>query len=175
MRKRGPVRDYYKTLMIRYDTSIEEIKSAYKRLAKRYHPDVSNINDAGYSMRLINEAYDVLSNPLKKKVYDFIFFGHRASPPKVQFEYSMLGTEQTVSRPGILRQLISEMVVTLIGWQTHPRATIFVLWIIVMIGTSIGSSYSREAGGDFLITLAMIMIAVNVLIWIFIRAGIRPG
>jgi hypothetical protein len=150
---------------------MEAIKSAYKRLAKRYHPDVSNINDAGYRMRLINEAYDVLGNPLKKIVYDFIFFGQRASPLKEGIEYSMLGTEQPVPSPGILRQIISELVITLVGWRT-PLGRIIL--IIAAIAVILSFFYSGAAAVELMRTIAIIVIMRFILIEIPRLGGIRP-
>lgn len=61
-------KDYYKTLGIDKSANEEQIKDAYRKLAKMYHPDVAP--DAGDTMKDINVAYDVLSNPDKRKAYD---------------------------------------------------------------------------------------------------------
>lgn len=68
--------DYYATLGVARDASQDEIKKAYRRLARKYHPDVSKEADAGKRMALINEANEVLSDPEKRKVYDAV--GHQA-------------------------------------------------------------------------------------------------
>ena len=68
--------DYYATLGVSRDASQDEIKKAYRRLARKYHPDVSKEPDAGKRMAAINEANDVLSDPEKRKVYDTV--GHQA-------------------------------------------------------------------------------------------------
>lgn len=60
--------DYYATLGVSRDASQDEIKKAYRRLARKYHPDVSKEPDAGKRMAAINEANDVLSDPEKRKV-----------------------------------------------------------------------------------------------------------
>ena len=64
-------KDYYKTLGVDKNASTEEIKSAYKKLALRYHPD-KNKGDktAEEKFKEINEAYQVLSNPEKRSSYD---------------------------------------------------------------------------------------------------------
>jgi DnaJ-class molecular chaperone len=69
--------DYYSVLGMRRDASDKEIKQAYRRLARQYHPDV-NPGDAAAEQKFkeISEAYSVLSNPDSRKKYDR--FGHQA-------------------------------------------------------------------------------------------------
>lgn len=62
--------DYYKTLGISQNASDDEIKKAYRRLARRYHPDVSEEPDAEAQFKRIAEAYEVLKDPEKRKLYD---------------------------------------------------------------------------------------------------------
>jgi curved DNA-binding protein len=64
-------RDYYKILGVERKASQKDIKSAYRRLARQYHPDV-NPGDSGAQEKFkeINEAYEVLSDPEKRKKYD---------------------------------------------------------------------------------------------------------
>lgn len=62
---------YYEILGIAKDASAEQIKKAYRKLAKKYHPDISKESDAETRMQEINVAYDTLSDEAKKKQYDF--------------------------------------------------------------------------------------------------------
>ena len=64
--------NYYDVLRINKDASQQEIKDAYKKLIKRYHPDVypGNKVRAEHITRDLNEAYDVLSDSEKKTIYD---------------------------------------------------------------------------------------------------------
>ena len=64
--------NYYKILKIPKTASDRQIKSSYKELVKKYHPDlyVGDKNFAEKKMKEINEAYDILSNPEKKSEYD---------------------------------------------------------------------------------------------------------
>ena len=66
-------KDYYETLQIKKTADKDEIKHAYRKLAKQYHPD-SNIGDeeALEKIKEINEAYEVLGDPDKKRKYDSI-------------------------------------------------------------------------------------------------------
>jgi molecular chaperone DnaJ len=66
-----PGRDYYETLGVPRDASQEDIKKAYRRLAKQYHPDVNKDDpQANEKFKEINEAYEVLSDPQKRAQYD---------------------------------------------------------------------------------------------------------
>lgn len=65
------MKDYYEILGVSRDATEKEIKSAYKRLAKKYHPDLNPGNKAAEEkFKEINEAYEVLSDPEKRKRYD---------------------------------------------------------------------------------------------------------
>jgi molecular chaperone DnaJ len=63
-------RDYYEILGVPRDASIEDIKAAFRKLARQYHPDVSKESDAEEKFKEINEAYGVLSDPEKRARYD---------------------------------------------------------------------------------------------------------
>lgn len=63
-------RDYYEVLGLKKGATDQEIKSAYRKLAKKYHPDVDPSPDAKKKFEEIGEAYQVLSDPEKKKLYD---------------------------------------------------------------------------------------------------------
>jgi molecular chaperone DnaJ len=67
-------RDYYEVLGVSRTDSAEEIKKAYRRLARQYHPDVSQEPDAEARFKEINEAYEILSDQQKRATYDR--FGH---------------------------------------------------------------------------------------------------
>src|ERR1700686_2098149 len=63
--------DYYNTLGVDRKASDAEIKSAYRKLARKFHPDVNpNNKEAEAKFKQINEAYQVVSDPEKRKKYD---------------------------------------------------------------------------------------------------------
>ena len=73
-------RDYYDILGIKRDASAETIKKAFRKLAKKYHPDSNAGNPQAEQMfKDVNEAYSILSDPEKRKLYDR--FGHAAFDP----------------------------------------------------------------------------------------------
>lgn len=63
-------RDYYEILGVKRDASEEEIKKAYRKLARKYHPDINKDPEAENRFKEINEAHEVLSDPEKRKRYD---------------------------------------------------------------------------------------------------------
>jgi len=69
-----PKRDYYEVLGVGRDATGAQVKSAYRKLARKYHPDVNKAPDATEKFKEATEAYEVLSNPQKRKTYDE--FGH---------------------------------------------------------------------------------------------------
>lgn len=72
-------RDYYEVLGLKKTASAAEIKSAYRKLALKYHPDRNKESGAEAKFKEINEAYQVLSDSKKKQTYDQ--FGHAAFDP----------------------------------------------------------------------------------------------
>lgn len=63
-------KDYYKILGVSKDAGKDDIRRAYRKLARKYHPDVSKDHDAELKFREINEAKEVLNDPEKRKLYD---------------------------------------------------------------------------------------------------------
>ncbi|MCL6543851.1 MAG: molecular chaperone DnaJ [Bryobacteraceae bacterium] len=76
----GP--DYYATLGVNRNAKPEEIRKAYRRLARKYHPDLNPGDKAAEErFKQIQEAYDILSDPKKKQMYDqFGFYSPNVSP-----------------------------------------------------------------------------------------------
>jgi len=63
-------KDYYKTLGISKKATAAQIKKEYRKLARKYHPDVSKASDAEQKFKELGEAYEVLKDPEKRKLYD---------------------------------------------------------------------------------------------------------
>src|SRR6476646_3765336 len=63
-------KDYYQTLGVEPGAGDAEIKTAYRRLARKYHPDVSKEAGAEDRFKEVNEAYEALRDPQKRAAYD---------------------------------------------------------------------------------------------------------
>lgn len=63
-------KDYYKIMGVSSNADPKEIKMAYRRLARKYHPDISKEPNAEEKFKEVGEAYEVLKDPEKRKVYD---------------------------------------------------------------------------------------------------------
>jgi curved DNA-binding protein len=71
-------KDYYKILGVDRDAGQDDIKRAYRKLARKYHPDVSKAADAEARFKEVNEANEVLKDPDKRAAYDALGTGWRA-------------------------------------------------------------------------------------------------
>jgi curved DNA-binding protein len=98
-------KDYYKTLNISKEASQDEIKRAYRKLARKYHPDVNRGQDAEAKFKEISEAYEVLKDVEKRKAYDTFGSDWQAGqdfkpPPNwnTRFHRASYGSQQRTSR-----------------------------------------------------------------------------
>lgn len=91
-------KDYYQIMGISRDVSQDEIKRAYRKLARKYHPDVSKEPNAEEKFKELGEAYEVLKDPEKRAAYDRIAAGRRhgerfTPPPDWDFGFDLKGGE----------------------------------------------------------------------------------
>ncbi len=121
-------KDYYQTLGVGRDATAEEIKKAFRKLARKYHPDVSKETDAEQRMSEVNEAYAVLSDAEKRAAYDQVGRGYRPGqefrpPPDwdAGFEFSGRGSSphETADFSDFFAELFGRMGGTRGGF--HPR------------------------------------------------------
>ena len=71
-------KDYYKVMGVARDATDAQIKQAYRKLARKYHPDVSKEKDAEARFKDVGEAYEVLKDPEKRAAYDQVGQRHQA-------------------------------------------------------------------------------------------------
>jgi curved DNA-binding protein len=114
-------KDYYQELSVARDAPAGEVKKAYRKLARKYHPDVSKEPDAEKRMKELNEAYAVLSDPEKRAAYDQLGRGYQPGqdfrpPPDwdTGFEFSERGA------PGAEAADFSDFFAELFGRMGEP-------------------------------------------------------
>jgi curved DNA-binding protein len=92
-------KDYYDTLGLSRDASAEEIKRVYRKLARKYHPDVSKEKNAEAKFKDVQEAYEVLKDPEKRASYDHLGRDYRSGqqfrpPPDWEQHFGRSGTHR---------------------------------------------------------------------------------
>ncbi|HOU15429.1 MAG TPA: J domain-containing protein [Anaerolineae bacterium] len=74
------IKDYYAILGIPQNATAEQVRAAYRHMARINHPDINTAPDAGERFREVNEAYEILGDPEKRKAYDFFAVANSETP-----------------------------------------------------------------------------------------------
>jgi curved DNA-binding protein len=103
-------KDYYEFLSVEPDTNVEDIKKAYRKLARKYHPDV-NPNDEAARQRFneINEANEVLTDPAKRAKYDQLtasWQAYQQTASENDFDWSQWITDAVTGSPVNLDEIL---------------------------------------------------------------------
>src|SRR5437899_4037751 len=85
-------KDYYETLGVKKSASTEDIRKAFRKLARKYHPDVNpGDKSAEEKFKSLSEANEVLSDPKKRKIYDQVGFYSDNIDPATAEAYARAG------------------------------------------------------------------------------------
>ena len=131
--------NYYDILKIKKSASEAEIKSAYKSLVKKYHPDlyVGDKEFAEKKIKEINEAYDILSDSNKKAEYDAYLHELGNPAPKVQTSYNAQNAytqnnqqSQEENTPNPITEFISKKIEKL---DTKVQLQIFIAILVIIL------------------------------------------
>lgn len=103
--------DFYTVLGVSRSASLNDLKVAYYKKAKLYHPDNNKTEDAHYMFQLVAEAYDVLSDENRRKMYDEygqseVFGGGTSQGPRRPSNHSTFTSEEMYSN--IFKESMSE-------------------------------------------------------------------
>jgi len=107
-------KDYYKVMGVAHDATQDEVKRAYRKLARKYHPDVSKEPDAEAHFKEVGEAYEVLKDPEKRAAYDQLGRQWKAGqdfrpPPNWDAGFEFRGGGYTATDPGVHSSFFEEL------------------------------------------------------------------
>jgi DnaJ domain len=138
--------DYYQTLGVKYSATQEEIKRAYRKLAVLYHPDKNNDPSAENIFKNINEAYDVLGDPVKKNMYDLRFTTAFTQAP---YEETPRHRDPAYRRqPGVRRksdrERLKDLMRQYMPWATRITWLCFAFALLILIDFSLPNRIDHE-------------------------------
>lgn len=115
-------KDYYALLGISATADSETIKVAYRRAARKYHPDVSRVPNAEELFKAVNEAYEVLSNPLKREKFDRLYQTRQTEGEKFTYSATSSHTKAPQDAPTTLapKNKLSGLLDVLFGTANKP-------------------------------------------------------
>ena len=168
------LRDYYKILGVDRSASPDEIRSAYRSLARKFHPDINKSDDSEFWMQLINEAYDVLGDKRKKALYDYVFFADRGFSSQADFENTYTPFSANLRQSRGFRNSFSHFIVSIVGIEDALSiALVALLFFAVSLYVVFAQAQMAAVLIAALFVVAAIVLMVRVVAEIFTRAGIR--
>ncbi len=129
--------DYYAIIQVDHRAERDVIDAAYRRLASKYHPDVDRSPGATERMKLLNAAYDVLSDPARRAAYDL----SRAVSPRAQTRPRPQAPRQETSFDWRTSVIVTGLMLAVgaLGPEFGLR-TIFIVGLLFLAGWLIMSS-----------------------------------
>ncbi|MEQ3640854.1 MAG: DnaJ C-terminal domain-containing protein [Alteromonas sp.] len=120
-------KDYYKVMGVARDATQQEIKLAYRKLGRKYHPDVSKEPDADAQFKIIGEAYEVLKDPEKRAAYDQLGREWKNGqdfrpPPNWDSGFEFRGDGYTASDAGAYSDFFEELFGREFGRSSGPSS-----------------------------------------------------
>jgi DnaJ domain len=168
-----PLRDYYKILGVDKSASFDEIKSAYRSLARKFHPDINKSEDNIFWMQLINEAYEVLGSKRKKALYDYVFFADSRFYSHDKTESTSAPSSVSTQQTGF-RNSFSHFIISVIGTEESLNIALGALLLIaVSFYLIFGQAELAAVMMGLFLVIAFIVLMVRVVAEIFGRVGIR--
>lgn len=126
------MKDYYETLQVSPKAGPEVIAAAYRRLARKYHPDTYAGADASERMRELNEAYEVLSDRARRNAYDHARGQARRETPEPEREPTRRRAREEASKPPRAAKTAARG-----GGKRRAMPTLSWLVVVVVIGSVI--------------------------------------
>jgi len=157
-------KNYYRTLQIDPSADPEVIAAAYKRLSLKYHPDTNRSPDANQRMQEINEAYRVLSDPVKRAHYDEIISRNsRAGGSYRDWSTTRSGNgrQQTTHNSSQVRETAQSKLADMIMTLSFPLTYVTIVFVIFRI--------IRPPG--LFLTLAIIILAGVIAYYVSLRVN----
>ena len=113
-------KDYYKILGVDRSASEADIKKAFRKLAHKYHPDVSKEKDAEAKFKDVNEAYQTLSDPEKKAAYDQLGQRREGSSLNRRPDGAVSAALRTVLKALTLAEADLILLICSLTWEAEP-------------------------------------------------------
>ncbi len=156
------LRNYYQILGVDKSASFDEIKSAYRRLARKFHPDVNKSEGSVFWMQFINEAYDVLGDKSKKALYDYVFFADSKFSSQDKSEDAYASRSFSTQQTGF-RNSFSHFIVSVISIEEFLNIGLMVL-VFIAISLYLFFGQAELAAGmiALLFVIATIVLIVRI-------------
>ncbi|MBU6325096.1 MAG: DnaJ domain-containing protein [Bacteroidetes bacterium] len=150
--------DYYKLLGLKTGSDFPEVRKAYLQAARRYHPDYNPDNPAAEQMmKVLNQGYELLSNPGKKEVYDAMLYAHyrKAERPVSKTSDGISREARRQRARAILREREVQFVVDYQRKYRSLRLQLFLLPLLVLSAPlyAFFNWFADEASYDHLLIL----------------------